>query len=83
MKLDRYYIVEIEEFDFEADEPWRTERQGLFKSFRDASEWLIDEGFSVYAQESFIEGEYYLQFYIDSYMGSESYEALIEEWFVK
>lgn len=78
----KYYMVIIDEYSFGAEIPWRTERQGLFKSYREASEWLIDEGFELYADKMdwIDELTYHLYFEIPSYLGSESYIAYIEEW---
>ena len=84
MDQDKYYIAVIEEYDSPVSEsPWRTERQGLFKTYREASEWLIEEGFDVYSELCQLTEEYELYFEIGSYMGSESYEGYIEKWKVK
>ena len=81
--MTSYYIAVIEEYDHGTETPWRTERDGLFKTYREASQWLIDEGFDVYSYKCGLTDEYELFFTIDSYMGSESYEGYIEKWNVK
>ena len=82
--MSEYFITVIEEYTNTYDErPFNTEREGLFKSYRDASEYLVDEGFDLYTEQYPFTDEWELYFEIPSYNGSESYVGYIEKWKVK
>jgi len=81
----KYYIVVMEEFDKGKEFPWRTEHKGLFKSYRDASTYLIEkEMFDVFPYynelwEDFDLDPYELHYQIGNFDG-ECHIAYIEEW---
>lgn len=81
MAHDYYYMVEIEEYDANAEIPWRTECQGLFESYRHASMFLLDEGLEVYAEEShFSDDTHDLYFAVGEYEKDEQYVGYIRKY---
>lgn len=79
----KYYMVVIEEYDNKYDEkPFRVKREGLFKSYREASQYLIDNEFSPHPiYDCFMEEFDTLYFEINDGLGDEEfYYADIEEW---
>ena len=82
----KYYMVVMEQYDKGKDSPWRTEQVGLFRSYREATTYLIEkEMFDVYPTydtwlEDFgIEG-YSLHFQIGEDHDEEIHIAYIEKW---
>lgn len=84
MIKNEYFIVVMEEYTNPYDvSPINAEREGLFRSYRDASLFLINEGFEFYAEYCNFTEEFELYYEIPRYMGSEIYFGYIEKWEVK
>lgn len=59
---ETYFIAVIEEYWNGKETPLNTEMSHLFSSYRDASEWLIEEGLEVYGEYCDLFEEYGLEF---------------------
>lgn len=78
------YAVVIESYDHEDDDiPFYTEIGGIFKSYRDASEWIVNEGFNVEIIQYLKTYEYDLHFEIPRQLELSYWRAYIEEHSVK
>lgn len=82
----KYYMVVMEQYDKGKETPWRTEHNGLFRSYREASTYLIEhELFEVYPTysclfDAFGIEAYSLHFQIGDDNDDELHIAYIEEW---
>lgn len=82
----KYYTVMMEAYDKNSEKPWFLEKVGLFKSYRDASEHLINnEMFDVFPEhcglwEKLGLESYDLHFKIGTEDDDEMHIAYIEEW---
>lgn len=81
--MEKYYMVEIEEYWKKDDEtPWRTEHYGLFRTYQDAVNYLLNEGFNVYAVKDELFGNDYEVYYEIKSEDGQQYDAWIKEWLV-
>lgn len=82
----KYYTVMMETYDKGSEKPWFIEQVGLFKTYRDASEHLINnEMFDVFPEYSELWKDlgleaYDLHFQIGNDNDDEIHIAYIEEW---
>lgn len=84
MNKEKYYVVVMEEYEHPYNEtPWRIGKEGLFKTYRDASQYLIEEGFEVSLEFNEFTEEYEIYFEVGNSDDKEYYFGYVEEWHVK
>jgi len=77
----KYYIAHVEEIDVKKDKVINRETKGLFKTYREACQWLLDEDLEVWCEKCQFTYEYELHFSLSGnwYGDTEHYEGWIEE----
>ncbi|MFJ7951544.1 hypothetical protein ACIQZG_08455 [Lysinibacillus sp. NPDC096418] len=72
-----FYMAHIEEYAKGSERLVNKESNGLFETFRDASDWLIDEDMEVFAEQDCFTNESEIYFELNN--GDEIYVGYIEE----
>ena len=76
---NKYYIAVIEEYWSDNPRSVSVERKGLFKTYRDASEWILDEGLEPFPVDRLWSDGYSLYFALNN-SKDESYLGYVEEY---
>lgn len=72
-----YYMAHIETYEKGTERVVYKESKGLFKTFRDASAWLINEDMEAFAEHDCFTNDFEIYFELNN--GDEIYEGYIEK----